>query len=478
MACLFLLLPNSLFSLHLQSPVVAGAFYPDDSARLRVMLDQFYDRVPELKIHGQIFALISPHAGYIYSGQIAAFGYKLLKNKFFDCIILIGPSHHYGRAGAVVDQRDGHETPLGVVNYDKITARKLLAQKGIFDFQLDVFREEHSIEVQLPFLQTAFDPKILRVVEIIMTDQNLATAQALAKAVVKVAKGKKVLVIASSDLSHYHPHKEATILDKKVATAVRNMDEQELCKSLASGQCEACGGGPIMVAFLVAKALGADESKILCYANSGDVTGDSSAVVGYLSAILYKKEVGIDLGLDEKDKKLLKALAQRAIEKVVKQKSTTPEDVLREFKTIPERLKEIHGVFVTINKSGMLRGCIGRIIADKPLYYSTAEMAIAAATEDPRFMPIEESELKSLTIEISVLTPLKKVKNADEIKVGRDGLFVRRAMFSGLLLPQVATEYGWDKITFLEETCQKAGLPKDAWKDTATEIYTFSAQVF
>ncbi len=184
------------------------------------------------------------------------------------------------------------------------------------------------------------------------------------------------------------------------------------------------------------------------------------------------KKVGRDLGIGEKEQKFLKDLAKRAIESVLKKKP------LGKIEVISEDLKKPMGVFVTINKKGALRGCIGDIYARKPLYLNVIEMAKASAFEDPRFLPLEESELPEIEIEISVLTPFERIKDVDEIEVGTHGILVKRGLYSGLLLPQVAVEYGWDKETFLDQTCVKAGMSPGCWKDPETEIYIFSAQVF
>ncbi|HUT62428.1 MAG TPA: AmmeMemoRadiSam system protein A, partial [Anaerolineae bacterium] len=149
-----------------------------------------------------------------------------------------------------------------------------------------------------------------------------------------------------------------------------------------------------------------------------------------------------------------------------------------EFDNFNGKLGEKWGAFVTLNKKGQLRGCIGHIIGDKPLITTVAEMAMAAALQDPRFPRVESTELSDIDFEISVLTPIRRIKNIEEIVVGRDGIIITRGWNKGLLLPQVATEYGWDRITFLEHTCNKAGLPKDAWKDKNTVIEMFSAEVF
>jgi len=235
---------------------------------------------------------------------------------------------------------------------------------------------------------------------------------------------------------------------------------------------------------LAAQALGANKSEVLHYANSGDVTGDRSGVVGYMAAALYKsknakaqnapkkEKVGVDLGLNAEEKKTLHDIAHTVIWNKVAGKPVP------EFHVKSGRLTELRGAFVTITKKGTLRGCIGHIRALLPLYKTIEEMAAAAAFDDPRFPPITKNELKDLEIEISVLTPFKQITDVKEIEVGKHGIYIEKGFYSGLLLPQVATEYRWDRDTFLEHTCRKAGLPPDAWKDKDTRIYIFSADIF
>jgi AmmeMemoRadiSam system protein A len=311
-----------------------------------------------------------------------------------------------------------------------------------------------------------------------MGSQDYNTCNALADAIVNATKGKKTLMIASSDLSHYHNQETAEKLDNLVIDAIEKFDPELLYKRLASDSCEACGGAPIITTMIVAKRMGADKARVLIYGTSGDITGDYAQVVGYLSAVFFKgneeghKKVGIDLGFTEEEKKILKDIARKTVEAVVRGKKPP------EFKDVPEKLKEPYGIFVTLTKHGNLRGCIGHIIADEPLYKICQEMAKAAALNDPRFNPVSEKELSDIEIEISVLTPMEKVKDFKDIIIGRDGLYIRRGYYSGLLLPQVATDYGWNVEEFLEQTCVKAGLPEDAYKLKDTEIYKFSAQIF
>jgi hypothetical protein len=267
---------------------------------------------------------------------------------------------------------------------------------------------------------------------------------------------------------------------------VNSFNPEALFKDLSSGKCEACGGGPIIATMIAAKELGADESKVVKYANSGDVTGDKSGVVGYMSAVFYStkknpgkdkgreaEKKGTDFGLSDKDKALLLKIARETIECKVKGVKCPGYEITSEM------LKENCGAFVTIKKHGRLRGCIGYIQAIKPLYQTVQEMAEAAALHDNRFPPVTPEELADLEIEISVLTPLKKITDVNQIQIGKHGILIRKGYYSGLLLPQVATENDWDREKFLEQTCFKAGIyDKNCWKDKDTEIYIFSAEIF
>jgi AmmeMemoRadiSam system protein B/AmmeMemoRadiSam system protein A len=450
----------------------AGSWYPGNEAQLREAIAGFMDNARS-KVHGEIYGLVSPHAGYIYSGPVAAFAYKTVEGMEFDDVIVIGPSHRHGFYGASVDTLAGRITPLGTIDYDVELAKKIIAADKSIGYEPAAHAAEHSVEIQMPFVQ--YSLKSFKAVEIIMGTQDRKTCESLSKAIAEAAKGRRILVIASSDLSHYHSQKDAERLDNMVVEATAKFDPELLYNRLKSDSCEACGGGPMITAMLVAQTLGANASKPLYYATSGDITGDHAQVVGYMAAAFYKEQeikVGVDLGFNQKEKAKLKAIARETIEAAVRGKKTgTPTGITR-------KMKEPYGIFVTINKHSNLRGCIGRIIGDQPLYVSCQQMARAAALEDPRFPPVTEDELSDLEIEISILTPMKRVSKEDEIMIGRDGLYIRKGMFSGLLLPQVAAEYGWTVDEFLAQTCHKAGLSTDALKSKDTEIYRFSAEVF
>jgi AmmeMemoRadiSam system protein B/AmmeMemoRadiSam system protein A len=481
----------------MRKPAWAGpaGFYPADTVKLTKEIADFYNKAKKEEIPGKIVALISPHAGYIYSGQVAAYGYKTLEDSKYQTVVVISPTHAVYFKGASIYNGKAYQTTLGTILVDKELALELSKiDKRIYlsdvGHSTSGPRAEHALEVQLPFLQIILGN--FKLIPIVLgPDDDYGMYEALGKALAKVLKGKDALIVASSDLSHYHPYTEAERLDSTVIKDVNAFNPRTLFEDLTSNQCEACGGGPIISAMIAAKELGANKAKVVKYANSGDVTGDKAGVVGYMSAVLYNTKKSPDdpperktakgkvenkkteSGLSDKDKAFLLKLAKETIE--CKVKGTKCPD----YKITSEILKENRGAFVTIKKRGDLRGCIGYIQAIKPLYQTVQEMAEAAALNDPRFEPVTQDELKDLEIEISVLTPLKKITDANQIQVGVHGILLRRGYYSGLLLPQVATENHWDRKTFLEQTCFKAGMyDKDCWKDKDAEIYIFSAEVF
>jgi hypothetical protein len=465
-----------------REPAVSGMFYPDKPDILSRDVKKYLENAKKEKIDGEVIALVSPHAGYMYSGQVAAHAYKLIEGKTFDSVVVVSPSHRVDFKGASLYDRGGYRTPLGVVPIDVELSKRMMERWNGIRFLPEAHGQEHSLEVQIPFLQVVL--KSFKLIPIVMEPYwSRETCQLLAQAIADTIRGKNVLLIASTDLSHFHSYEKAVQLDKIVLGHLERFDAEGLNRDLKEGRCEACGGGPVITVMLAAKALGATRGKVLKYLNSGDVTGDRSRVVGYAAAVFYKaaggeekmkgeKKAGIDLGLSGDEKKTLQQIAKTVIENKTKGKP------IPEFKIDSPVLKENRGAFVSLHKKGQLRGCIGYIEGKGPLHKTIEEMAEAAAFRDPRFAPVTEKELSELDIEISVLTPLKKITDVNEIEVGKHGIYIKKGWYSGLLLPQVATEYGWDRKTFLEHTCQKAGLPSGAWKDKDVEIYIFSADIF
>jgi AmmeMemoRadiSam system protein A len=322
-------------------------------------------------------------------------------------------------------------------------------------------------------------------VAMVMGDQEESTIRATTEVLTACLKDKNVLMVASTDMSHFHPEKEARRLDKTFEKALASFDSSRIIDAIASGRCEACGYGPVTAVVEAMKRMGGKQVEIINYDTSGSTTGDFSEVVGYLGAVITgeksirKKHEVIGTpkskkryGYSKEEKEYLRDLARSVVE--AKARGQKPE--------IPEcpspYLEEKRGAFVTITKRGMLRGCIGLVQARDPLVDTVANMAMAAAFEDPRFPQVSEKELPDLEYEISVMSPLSLVTDIDSIVVGRDGLMIRLDTHSGLLLPQVATENRWDRITFLEQTCLKAGLPKNSYKDKRAQIYKFTVDKF
>jgi hypothetical protein len=463
----------------IRKSVIAGTWYPGNPSTLTGDIRRYLEKVPEQAVGGPVVALVSPHAGYVYSGQIAAHGYRLVEGRRYDAVVVIGPSHRVLFRGASIWPSGGYETPLGVVRIDRDLAGAILGADPVLNSDRKPHAAEHSVEIQLPFLQVVLGT--FSFVPVVMGTQDLRTCEALSEAIFQAAKGKNVLVVGSSDLSHFHTYEQAKRLDQAVVDLVEKRDYRGLSRELEDGTCEACGGGPVVTAMLYAEKSGARGVKVLHYANSGDVTGDRRQVVGYLSAAFFKdnpgekamaeKKSGIGVGLADDEKQALLRIARASIQAELAGKKPP---AAKGQGTLDEK----RGAFVSLKKRGHLRGCIGFIEAKKPLARTVEEMAVAAAFQDPRFEPVRREELKDVKLEISVLTPLRKVADVGEIEVGTHGLYIRKGSRAGLLLPQVATEYGWDRDTFLKETCRKAGLAPDAWLDPETEISLFSADVF
>jgi len=270
----------------LRKSILAGSWYPGDPSILRSDIIRYIQNAPDQESAGDVVSIIVPHAGYIYSGQVAAHAYKLIQRKKYDAVILIGPSHRVAFGGVSIYSEGAFATPLGrVLVHETLAGELKRLTRIIIDFP-DAHAQEHSLEIQIPFLQVTLGDFLL--VPLVMGDQSAATCHELADVIYQVAKDRHVLIVASSDLSHFHDHKKARQLDGIVLKNIQEGDFEGLLENLAHDKTEACGGGPMAVAMMAAHKLGACHSLLLKYANSGDVTGDKSSVVGYTSAVYYR----------------------------------------------------------------------------------------------------------------------------------------------------------------------------------------------
>jgi len=274
-------------------PQFAGSFYPDDPIKLTKDISQFYYDTEKKHIDGEVVSLVSPHAGYMYSGHVAAAGFKLLEGMKYDIVVVISPSHAAMFQGASIYNGGAYVTPLDKLYVDLDLAIKMgninpskvyLSSKGHTGGAIS--RAEHSLEVQLPFLQVVLGD--FKLIPIVMGEQEWDVCVALSEILAGTLRDKKALIVASSDLSHYHSAIDAQMLDNVVLSNVEGFNAQGLFSAISHGDCEACGFGPTATAMLAAQKLGADRSEVVKYAHSGEVSGDNDAVVGYMSAVQYK----------------------------------------------------------------------------------------------------------------------------------------------------------------------------------------------
>jgi hypothetical protein len=452
-----------------RKPAFADAFYDGDKATLAARIDGYLSAVKDLPaVSGEVRALICPHAGYVYSGPTAAYAYKLVQGRPYETVIVIGTSHQYGLDGASIYLKGAFETPLGVVPVDEALAAGIAKASG-FSYVAEAHEKEHSVEVQVPFIQRVLPGA--KIVPIVLGYPTRRNVYSLANGIAEAVGGKKVLIVASTDLSHYLSKAEAGSVDAKTISLVQNNRTDTLIYKCLNGENIMCGGGGVAATLVALKKSGEPQVAVLHYADSSAASGDEVHVVGYLAAAISVGQPAAEFSLSAEEKKELLRLARQAVQTFVTEKKVIP------FETDSPNLLSEKGAFVTLRKRGELRGCIGFIEPVASLCETVIQTAIYAATEDNRFPPVTPEELSDLEVEISVLTPLKKIDNPRLVQVGKHGLVIAMGRSRGLLLPQVPVENNWDRETFLDQACLKAGLPPDAWKKGA-EISVFEAIVF
>ena len=466
-----------------QEPVVrpatqAGRFYDGNPQSLSHEVDSFLTLHANDKQYDHVAALIVPHAGYYFSGNVAATAYMSLPtDKRYKRIFLLGPSHHEWLDGASVNtEADYYETPLGQVKVDREMALQLTANAdSVFTYQPKAHDREHCLEVQLPFLQRRFR-EVPPIVPIIISTNDFRKLKQIAEAL-KPYFTDENLFIVSSDFSHYPSYEDACQVDAKTGKAVESGDVGQFIAALESNAksgirnlaTSACG--ELAIATLMLMMDNHYNVKHLLYQNSGDIDDhDHSRVVGYHAFAILRGEKK-EFSLTDEDKSLLKKIAYDSI------KDSLDGKPVSHLSPLPSHLSSKCGAFVSLHKQGRLRGCIGHFGEDVPLYEIVAEMARAAAFEDPRFLPVTRNELDDLDIEISVLTPMRRIQSLDELELHRHGIYIRKGYRSGTFLPQVADEVNWTKEEFVGHCSQdKAGLGWDGWRDA--ELYVYEAIVF
>lgn len=483
---LFLFILVGADKMIIREPYVSGKFYEGKSETLSLYIDLFLDEAVNSKKE-KPKGLIVPHAGYPYSGQIAADGFNQAKGFDYDFVVILGTNHTVAPLECgFLYEGDGFKTPFGIAYIDKKINEELSKEDSLFRYNNQAHLREHSIEVQIPFIQKLF-PKS-KIVPIVIASSNSDTTEKIGSALSNVLKNKNCLVVASSDLSHYPDFDVANIVDKETLKAVSTMDIKTIHSTAKKGELKAgvdtsaCGIGPIMVLVKTMNELNCKKVYVVSYANSGQsVIGETDRVVGYGAVAFYEGGYEKDISslelqkenekISEDDRKYLLNLARKTITNYLNYGFLT----LPRFKS--DSLIKKQGIFVTLTKKGDLRGCIGHMAEDTPLATTVAKMALSAALHDTRFYPVSKDEMQDIEIEISVLTPMKEVKGPSEIVIGRDGTLIQKGGRSAVFLPQVAPEQGWSRDEMLEHLCLKAGLPADAYKSNC-RFFTFQAIIF
>ncbi len=479
-----------------KSSAIAGRWYSSDAKELSAQIDSLLKSAPVKKICDSPLLLIVPHAGYQYSGGIAASGYRVIGDTGRssikpDLIIILGPTHYEYFRGVSTLPADYIATPLGRVKLNRGIAEALHSDT-LFKDNPSAFEKEHSIEIQLPFLQRIFGDRLsgeIQVLPLLVGELGSDDAARIASKIASVTGSSRVLIIVSSDFTHYGPNfgympfkhsgdgtaDKIKKLDYGAVNYILKKDAAGFAGYVEKTGATICGRNPIRIALSL--PLQNFKAESIAYDTSGNITGDYTNSVSYASVLFCGTLSSADdpaageFTLSEK-KFLLKAARDNISSWLAKGKGISiPEDT-------PQSCMQKRGAFVTLKSRGDLRGCVGYVAAKMPLIQTVLENSYNAAFRDSRFIPVQMSEMKDIKIEISVLTLPVPVKSVDEIVTGRDGLIMERGMFRGLLLPQVPVEQGWDRDTFLSMTCVKAGLPEDSWRDGATKIYRFQAVVF
>lgn len=466
---------------------LAGSWYPADPAALRGQIEGFFKKA-EVEPRDNTIAVILPHAGYRYSGQTAVEGLKRIGRQY-ERIIVIGPSHRIYMEDVLSVPRVTHyETPLGQIPLDVEFIERLL-KYPVFQNVPRAHSEEHSVQIEIPLLQ--YKQKDFKLVPIVAGQCSLAAVRKTGD-ILRSLVDNETLVVASSDFVHYGaPHRYVPFtenipeqikkLDMGAFAYIAKLDSVGFMQYKQKTGATICGFIPI--AILVSMMSDGAQAELVSYTTSGELTGDFSNSVSYLSVAFTGawqdapdvQPENAEAELTEEDKKQLLTLARKTIRYVLSNKRL-PEASELDFE-VTEAVKPPRAAFVTLKKNSRLRGCIGDIFPQRPLYKSVILNAVYASVRDGRFPPVTEAELDEIKIEISALTTPRPVESANQIRIGTDGVVLNKDGRSAVFLPQVAPEQGWDLEQTLTQLSRKAGLDGDAWREGASFL-VFQAEVF
>jgi MEMO1 family protein len=466
-----------------RQPAVAGKFYPADPDKLQQELASFFASAMPKQCN-QVRAILAPHAGYMYSGKIAASAFNQIDREIsYKRVFMIASSHYTSSDKAAVYCDGDFVMPYGKEIVDTDFGKMLVEHfPDIFTANPAAHHDEHGLEVQLPFLHYVLKTNYC-IVPIIICTSNPEVCKRIAHVLESYLNSDNLFII-STDFSHYPEYSDARKVDEATKDAIMANDPDVLITTLSANakkhipnlSTSLCGWTSVLTLLHMTTLHDSLKYRAIEYCNSGDIKyyGEHDRVVGYWAIAVYEKQKAkVDFQLSEKDKETLIDIARKTLEGCCRLERSFTIDTSG-FSTA---LSTNCGAFVTLHKRGNLRGCMGRLIGNLPLYKMVQEMTISAAMQDPRFTPVESVELSEIDIEISALSPLKKIDDTAEIKLGKHGIFIEDGYHSGVFLPQVATETGWSKEQFLGHCAHdKAGLGWDGWK--TANLYIFTATVF
>ncbi len=454
----------------IRKPEVAGSFYPSEAKALSDSVNHFLKWPRTVYPGGDgLLGIVAPHAGYQFSGQTAGLAYSQLLGRKVRTVFVLGPSHRQSYRGIAFHHADSWETPLGRIRVDTAIEKEILGIYHPSQLLDSAFSREHSIEDQLPFIQQVLGD--VHIVPIAMGAMQLSDFAALSAILSKLLESYNgtAIVIASSDMSHYKSASQTLARDSVAIKDVLTLDPDKLAADLDNGDAEFCGYGPVLTLMMVAERSGATPH-FIGYSNSSQATGDTSRVVGYGAFSFTFPPV--TKALDSLERRELLRIARLSLDSLIiagHSPSIQVNDTV---------LLRKQGAFVTLSKNGALRGCIGYISPVTPLAQVVYNVAQSAAAKDPRFSTVKPDELKNIEVEISALGPLRRVRTLDQIVLGTTGLYIQKGQKTGILLPQVPGQFGWNREQFLQQLAVKAGLQPEDWKAPDAKIYSFTAQVF
>lgn len=467
-----------------REPAFAGQFYPANKDQLQKEVNQHLANSKKIiSRQEEVNILIVPHAGYRFSGSVAGAGYKQVQGQNINRVILIGSSHQSYFDGAAVDNRNSWKTPLGAVETDQQLITQLCEDNQNIKCIPQPHNQEHSLEVQIPFLQTVLDN--FKIVPILLGQTNNETIEQLTN-ILQQQLTPNTLILISTDLSHYPNYEIANQADNQTIKSILSGDpdkfDQTINNLMAEGypnlQTCACAKQAVKIGLKISQELEGRWREI-SYANSGDITGDKSRVVGYAALAFSQEndsqpEADASLPLNTNQKQKLLDIARKTLEQYLASGEKPNFDI-----NDPD-LKLKYGVFVTLNKNKQLRGCMGNFKPDTPLWQTVQDQAVTAAINDPRFPKVSAEELKDIEVEISVLSQPQEIDDWQKIELGTHGVIVQKGNRSGTYLPQVGTEQDWaDKEEFLSHLCaNKAGLAPKCYEDSDTDLLIYTAEVF